>query len=216
MTTTCDQLWSEAPKGAWKTSAKNKTVDAAAATTTTPTPSDVTERVCASLLTPLRDALSALDPRTAATIGPAAASAAMQSLLSRVKREGKGGVRFSAGGAARLRLDVETMIRAADVDGVAAAAEDAGVSVAAKTASAARKKRAQSGRFGFGGGGDWTSDACAGAGATALSAWRSTERRARAVARVAEACGEGKGGKDEGDAGRGLSDVEEWRRVCVA
>ncbi|EEH53286.1 uncharacterized protein MICPUCDRAFT_52375 [Micromonas pusilla CCMP1545] len=72
---------------------------------------------------------------------------------------------LSAGGAARLRLDVETTIRAADVDGVVAAAEDAGVSVAARTASAARKKRAESGRFG---GGDWTSDACAGAGATAL------------------------------------------------
>ena len=52
---------------------------------------------------------------------------------------------------------------------------------------------------------------------TTISAWRSTERRARAVVRVAEACGDGKEGKDEDPhAGRGLSDVEEWRRVCVA
>ena len=229
LTAACEEMWATAPKGCW-----------AGAGGGAPTPSAIqnqngigresaraacssaTAMVAQQLLRPLRRSLAALDPRTAATLAPLAASAAMQGLLTRVLREGKGGVRASKGGAARLAADVEALMEAADIDGVAASAAEAGVAVGSRpgTPAASGVRDATRGGGGLAGApgarrvaaGEWTDDATAGAGATALSAWRSVARRARAVVALAEG-----GGKERGEApaGVGLADVEEWRRVCA-
>jgi len=154
--------------------------------------------VCTQLLTPLRRSLDALDPRTAASVAPAAAAAAVQGLLTRVRTEGKGGVRAGRGGAARLAADIEALIAAADIDSLKNAGADA--------SAGSKKSTAVS---------DWTDEATSGAGATASSAWRSVVRRARAVASLAAAAGGG-GDLEGAAAGAGLVDAEEWRRVCLA
>ena len=136
--------------------------------------------------------------------------------MTRVRAEGKGGVKAGKGGAARLAADVEALITAADIDSLAEAAEAAGVIVKSRPNTPAKKQhpRRQHGSQKTAAA-DWTDDATAGAGATALSAWRSVARRARAVVRIANAAG---GGDPVGTAvaGMGLADVDEWRRVCVA
>jgi len=131
-----------------------------------------------------------------------------------VKSEGKGGVRTRKGGAARLAADVEALVTAADIEAVAAAAEAAGVVVVSRPNSPMKLKQPRfsrppsagairgGGHYGGndGGGNSGGSNssgvvgacgdgATAGAGATALSAWRSVARRARAVAALAAASG---------------------------
>lgn len=112
---------------------------------------------------------------------------------------------------------------------MAAAAEAAGVVVVSRPNSPMKLKQPRfsrppsaSGRWSGGhhsanvgvGNGSGVSDdgATAGAGATALSAWRSVARRARAVAALAAAGGDP---AVAGAAAAALPDVDEWRRVCI-
>ena len=97
-----ESAYAAAPKGAWssagassrgKRDAKSECSDAAITSAT----STVRDKV----LLPTRRALSELDARVAASILPAAASAAVQALLARVSAEGRGGVRARGGGAPR-------------------------------------------------------------------------------------------------------------------
>ena len=225
MTAACGGMWDTAPKGCWAGGGGGGGVGASVGVQDT---SAAAEMVSAQLLKPLHRSLVALDPRTAASVAPTAAVAAVQGLLTRVRSEGKGGIKAGKGGAARLAADVEALIAAADIDSLAAAAEAAGVVVMSRPNTPAKHPRPRSAGVGGawgggsaasaagGGSSDWTDDATAGAGATALSAWRSVARRARAVVRLAVAAGGGGDLVGAAVAGMGLADVDEWRRVCVA
>ena len=122
-----ESAYAAAPKGSWSTagapsrgkgkrdaieSPKSQTWDASTASATS-----ATSAVRDAVLLPTRRALAELDARVAASILPAAASAAVQALLARVSAEGRGGVRARGGGAARLRADVDALVAAADVEG---------------------------------------------------------------------------------------------------
>jgi hypothetical protein len=95
LTSACGEMWDTAPKGCWAGGGGGggggngngggaggggggeRSATSAAA-----------EMVSAQLLTPLHRSLIALDPRTAASVAPTAAAAAVQGLLTRVRSEG--------------------------------------------------------------------------------------------------------------------------------
>ena len=126
----------ESPKS--QTDAENVGGDASA--------TSATSAVRDAVLLPTRRALATLDARVAASILPAAASAAVQALLARVSAEGRGGVRARGGGAARLRADVDALVAAADVErgaeNVAAPVASAGATALSAWRSVARRAAA--------------------------------------------------------------------------
>ena len=214
-----ESAYAAAPKGAWSsagassrgkrdaTGTKSEYSDAAITSAT----STVRDKV----LLPTRRALSALDARVAASILPAAASAAVQALLARVSAEGRGGVRARGGGAARLRADVDALVAAANVEGEGdkgegegeGEGEDEGV---ARLAGSRARNQTGTGIPGT------DRDAYADAGATALSAWRSVARRAAAVVVVAETAGDASRARERAAALAGLADANAWIETCVA
>ena len=151
-----ESAYAAAPKGSWSTagapsrgkgkrdaieSPKSQTWDASTASATS-----ATSAVRDAVLLPIRRALATLDARVAASILPAAASAAVQALLARVSAEGRGGVRARGGGAARLRADVDALVAAADVEraaeNVAAPVASAGATALSAWRSVARRAAA--------------------------------------------------------------------------